>query len=258
MSDLHKIKEYLQYPLQIQVADEIASTSTALKQLGRQGAPEGVVLVADSQTGGRGRSGRSFFSPPGCGIYMSLLLCPDMLPQNAALLTAAAAVAVSRAIQNVCGVNSQIKWVNDIFVKGKKCCGILTEADIDPDTKKVSFAVVGIGINVMPPKEGFPREISNIAGSVLQAYDETVRPRLAAEVLNLFMQLYREGNTDSFLQEYRDRSMVIGQNINILKGDIITPAFAKGIDDNCNLVVTYPDGREEALSSGEISIRVTK
>ena len=258
MSDLHKISEYLQYPLQVTVADEIPSTNTALKQLGRQGVPEGVVLVADRQTCGRGRSGRSFFSPSGCGIYMSLLLRPDMLPENAALLTAAAAVAVSRAIKDVCGANPQIKWVNDIFVNNKKCCGILTEADIDPATKKISFAVVGIGINVMPPKEGFPCELSGIAGPVLDTYDASVRPRLAAEVLNRFMQLYHAGDTAAFLQEYRDRSMVIGQNINILKGDSVAPAFARGINDNCDLLVVHPDGREEALSSGEISIRVTK
>ena len=253
------IAALLQYDLNIEVETTVDSTNTILKQLGRQGAPEGVVLLADNQTGGRGRRGRSFFSPPGCGLYFSILLRPNLLPQKAALLTTAAAVAVSDAIDCVCGVHSSIKWVNDVFVGDKKCCGILTEADIDPATGKLDFAVVGIGINVLPPKDSFPDELAGIAAPIYDTRPDTaVRSRLAAEVLNRFFALYRAGDTAAFIDTYRQKSRVIGHHINILKGDTVTPAYAKDIDSDCNLLVVFDDGREEALSSGEISIRVTK
>jgi len=252
------ISALLQHDLQLDIKDSVTSTNTLVKALAREGQSETYVMIADHQTGGRGRRGRSFFSPPGCGLYLSILLRPDMLPTDAHLLTAAAAVAVCGAVEDVCGVPCGIKWVNDIFVGDKKCCGILTEADIDPATGKIDFAVVGVGINVLPPEGDFPDELAGIAAPIYDTRPEyAVRNRLAAAVLNRFMSLYRLGSSD-FVQAYRDKSIVIGREINILKGDNITPATAVGIDDNCALLVRYADGREEALSSGEISIRVKK
>ncbi|MBQ8510626.1 MAG: biotin--[Clostridia bacterium] len=262
------IVKYLSDPT-IEVYFRECSESTNL--LARQSAVAGVgdrIYVSAQQTAGRGRLGRSFYSPAGCGIYMSLLLHPNMLAVDAQRITTAAAVAVCRAVDSLLhevgrSERCQIKWVNDIYLNGKKICGILTEAELHMETGKMNYAVLGIGINVRRPKNGFPAEIADRAGAIFDADSDTVDVfnRLAGSIVNEFFRIYRKDapqvlNPVYFLREYKDRSLVIGREVEVIQNDETRPARAIAIDDDCRLVVRYNDGVCAALSSGEVSIKV--
>ena len=243
--------------LPITVAEETRSTNTALRALAEAGAPEGTVYIAQSQTGGRGRMGRSFFSPAGTGLYLSLLLRPvSWKPARAAQLTAAAAAAMCEAIREVTGKEPGIKWVNDILLDGKKVCGILTEASFSMESGVLEYAVLGLGINVYPPEGGFPKELGEIAGAVLDAPGEDVRSRLAGEFLNRFLSCYAHPEDRSFLDTYRRRSVAVGREVTVLSGGHERRAFAYAVDDDCRLLVRCDDGTEQALSYGEIRITI--
>ena len=230
--------------LYINVERTVTSTNILLKEKAALGAPEGTVLIASSQTSGRGRFARKFYSPENSGIYMSILLRPRMPAENAVLITTAAAAAVAVAAENLSGKKTEIKWVNDVLINGKKICGILTEA------------VLGIGINAYTPSGGFPEEIKNIAGAVFEQKAADLRSRLAAEVLKSFYGFYSTLEGRGFLEEYRRRSAVIGKRISVISRDGAVFATALGIDENCRLQVKYDDGRTAALSSGEISTKI--
>ena len=254
------IRKYLKdacRELPITVVEETQSTNTALRALAEAGAPEGTVYIAQSQTGGRGRMGRSFFSPTGTGLYLSLLLRPTTWePARAAQLTAAAAAAMCEAIREVTGKEPGIKWVNDLLLDGKKVCGILTEASFSMESGVLEYAVLGLGVNVYPPEGGFPKELGEIAGAVLDTPGEDVRNRLAGEFLNRFLAGYAHPEDRSFLDTYRRRSVAVGRDITVLSGGHERRAFAFGVDDDCRLLVRYDDGTEQALSYGEIRIAI--
>ena len=235
--------------------DTLPSTNTFLRELAAEGASEGVVAVAAAQTAGKGRLGRSFFSPADTGLYMSVLLRPLLAAEDAPRITTAAAVAVCEALEEVCGVHPGIKWVNDIFLDGRKVCGILTEASFDAETGTLSYAVTGIGINVYEPKGGFPEELRDIAGAVTKERRRGLRAALCAAVLRHFWALYSALPGGSCAAEYRRRCLCIGQRIRILAGRTETPALALDVDDACRLWVRLDDGEEKLLSSGEISVR---
>ena len=166
----------------IQVFSELDSTNQYLKELAKEGAKAGTVIIANKQSAGRGRLGRSFFSPEGTGIYMSILLRPEMELQKSVRITSMAAVAVARAIERVSGIEAKIKWVNDIFLNGKKVCGILTESGINAITGTLEYAVLGIGINVGTIQ--FPEELKDIATSICNECNHTVtRTELIIEIL---------------------------------------------------------------------------
>ena len=243
--------------LPITVEEETASTNTALRALAEAGAPEGTVYIAQGQTGGRGRMGRSFFSPAGTGLYLSLLLRPTTWePARAAQLTAAAAAAMCEAIRQVTGKEPAIKWVNDILLDGKKVCGILTEASFSMESGVLEYAVLGLGVNVYRPEGGFPKELEGVAGAVLDTPGEDVRNRIAGEFLNRFLAGYAHPEDRHFLEVYRSRSAAVGREVTVLSGGTERRAFAYGVDDACRLLVRYPDGREQALSYGEIRISI--
>jgi BirA family biotin operon repressor/biotin-[acetyl-CoA-carboxylase] ligase len=242
------------------VVDRAESTNTVLKQLAEGGEAEGRVVIANEQTSGRGRMGRRFYSPPGSGIYISLLLRPKLMATDALFITTAAAVAVSRAIEAVTGKASSIKWVNDIYCGDKKVCGILTEASIDFESGGLSYAVLGIGINIGNPDGGFPEELKDIATSIYggEPYSPEIRSELAAGVLDNFLQLYKELHTRSFMVEYRSRSFVIGKEVLIIRPNSREQGIVLDIDDEARLVVKTAGGEIKKLSSGEISIREKK
>lgn len=266
--------------LELCVLATTASTNAVAREAAASGTPEGYVVAANEQTAGRGRLGRSFFSPQGTGIYMSLLLRPENCPSGQAVrLTTMAAVAVCEAIEAVSGERAQIKWVNDIYVRDRKVCGILTEGSFGLESGLLEYAVLGIGINVYQPKEGFPEGLGGIAGAVFDTGREDAKNRLAAEFLNRFWSYYhfehgaqeahagREaryhrdarcgaGAGADYVEEYRRRSFVIGKRIAVLSAGGAKNAVALGIDDECRLLVEYEDGVRESLSSGEISIGI--
>ncbi len=241
----------------IEVMKSVDSTNTAVKALATQGAPEGTVIAAEEQTGGRGRLGRRFYSPAGTGVYFSVLLRPYVKALDATLITTAAAVAVASSIETVTGTDAKIKWVNDVFCHGKKVCGILTEGAFDMESGGLEYAVLGIGINIKRPAGGYPPEISHVAGAVYESGEPEAetRSRLIAAVLTKFWVYYNNLTDKAFLPEYRSRSFVIGKDVDVIMGDALRKARAVDIDDECRLVVRYEDGVIEALSSGEVSIR---
>ncbi len=242
--------------LSLHVFDSVDSTNLVLRQLANQGAPEGTVVISAEQTGGRGRKGRSFYSPVGTGVYVSLLLKPKIAPDDATLITTTAAVAVSEAVEALSGRTAEIKWVNDVFMDGKKICGILTEGSFDMESGQFEYAILGTGINVYTPAGGFPEEIQSVAGSVLSQSAPDGKNRMIAEYLNRFLPLYRSLGSSLTNAEYRRRSFVLGKMVNVIASDRVTPARALDVDEKCRLIVEYADGRREALSSGEISVKI--
>ena len=253
------IRQYLTgeaQELSFHVYDSVDSTNLVLRKLAGEGAPEGTVVIAAEQTGGRGRKGRSFYSPQGTGVYVSLLLKPKIAPDDATLTTTTAAVAVCEAVEALSGEPAGIKWVNDVFLRGKKVCGILTEGSFDMESGQFEYAILGAGINVFEPDGGFPAEIREVAGSVLTSPAPDAKNRMIAEYLNRFLPLYRTLGSANTNVEYRKRSFVLGRMVNVISGTGTTPARAIDVDERCRLIVEYEDGRRDALSSGEISVRV--
>lgn len=244
--------------LDLHVYDAVSSTNIVLRELAGKGAPEGTVVIASRQTGGRGRRGRNFFSPEGTGVYVSLLLKPRIAPDDATLITTTAAVAVCGAVEALSDRKAEIKWVNDVFVDGKKICGILTEGSFGMESGQFEYAVLGTGINVYTPEGGFPEEIRAVAGSVFSAPVPDAKNRMIAEYLNHFIPLYRDLGGQETIAEYRRRSFVIGKSVTVLSGERSTPARAIDVDGQCRLVVEYADGTRATLSSGEISIRLAQ
>ena len=244
--------------LQIEVVDRLPGTNAALRSRADAGAREGLVLIAQAQSAGRGRGGHSFYSPPG-GLYMSILLRPEIGARQAVGLTAMAAVAAARAAERLCGVPITIKWVNDLWKNGKKVCGILTEAALDLESGMLDYAVLGLGFNVIAPAEGWPDDLRDVAGAL---YDGTPAPgaraMLAAAFLNEFWPLYRAGLRGGYLDEYRSRQALVGRQV------LVTPrqgeprqAAALGINDEWKLIVRFTgESRPTALSSGEVSVRL--
>ncbi len=241
----------------INVVKLTGSTNADAKRASILGAPEGYVMIAGEQSAGRGRLGRQFYSPGGSGLYLSILFRPRKLPADeAVLITTAAALAVCEAIEEVVGEKATIKWVNDIFVGDRKVCGILTEARFDTESGTVGAAVLGIGINVYPPQGGFPTEIDGVAGVLLNERTPNVRNRLCASILCRVLRYYQKLGTESHIDEYRRRCFIIGKKITVVRGNASKAATAYGIDDAYHLLVEYENGEREALSSGEISIRL--
>lgn len=257
MQGIQKYLEPICSDMKIEVYPTVNSTNIIAREKAANGMPEGYVVFANTQTQGRGRKDRNFFSPCGTGIYMSILFRPVQYSLHEAVkLTTMAAVAVCEAIEEVSGEQAQIKWVNDVYVAGKKVCGILTEASCGLEDGHLEYAVVGIGINVTPPGEDFPNELKNIAGTIFGRAQADGKNRLAAEVLNKSMAYYNMLKDSNYINNYRRRSLVIGKEISIisLKGD--KKAVALDVDADCRLVVKYENGMIEKLSSGEISIKI--
>ena len=250
------VEKYLKTDCKVIVLDDIDSTNNYLKKLAEDGEKENTVVIAKHQSGGKGRMGRSFFSPKS-GLYMSILLRPNFSAEKSLFITTATAVAVSDAIDSLSDKNSSIKWVNDVFIDSKKVCGILTEASIDFETGGLSYAVVGLGVNLYHPADGFPEDIKNIAGTVFDSEisgDE--KAKFAAEIINGFFNIYNNFENSDFMKRYKSKSFILGKKINVIKGDKKIPATAIDIDDEARLLVEYETGERESLFSGEVSIKL--
>ncbi len=241
----------------IHVLATAESSNALVREKANAGCLEGYMIIANEQVAGKGRYGRQFFSPDKTGIYMSLLLRPVHCPATKALkLTTMAAVAVCEAIEDVSSQQPQIKWVNDIYIKGKKVCGILTEASLSLESGMVEYAVLGVGINVYLPENGFPQELQQIAGAIFDIPQNDMKNRMTAAFINRFMDYYTGKNKADYTEKYRQYSLIIGKTVTVLSANKNSSAFVYGIDDECRLLVRYDDGREDVLSCGEISIRL--
>ena len=251
------IERYLAAPgVHVHYHALIDSTNLQLKRLAEAGAPEGTLVVADQQSAGRGRQGRAFFSPSGTGLYFSLLLRPTFSLEDVALVTSYTAVAVAEAIESVFGLPVQIKWVNDIFVGGHKVCGILTEASFDAENGQLAYAVVGIGINVFTPAEGFPADVADVAHAISpqHADAEDTRARLVAAIVDNFMADYARVPERPHLAAYRERSLLDGRSVEVFEGPLSYRAKVLGVNGDLTLQVQLADGTERALVSGEVHI----
>ena len=240
----------------LQVLPTADSTNASLRREADGGAPEGTVILACCQTRGRGRLGRRFFSPADTGVYLSLLLRPkDCVPSQALGLTTMAAVAACDAIEEISGRQAGIKWVNDIFQDGKKVCGILTEASVSVESGSLEYLVLGAGFNLYPPAEGFPEELTAIAGAILPAPRNDGKNLLAAAFLNRLLALYRSGDSGGYVRRYREKSILTGKPVFIETAGGREEALALDIDDQCGLRVQFSDGSTKTLTSGEVTIR---
>lgn len=254
--------------LKVKVERMVDSTNNVLKQYVAEGEKEDMVLLAEEQSAGRGRRGRSFYSPQGTGLYMSLLLHPDVTAQEGTLLTTLAAAAAAKAVEKVSNEEVLIKWVNDVWMRGKKISGILTEGSASLEEGKLQYVIVGIGINIYEPAGGFPEELKEVAGAVFTSHiqKENLRNRLASEFIKNFMEYYQMLPDRNYLEEYRKRCFVIGKKVQIItpsgepykaeEGVDRTSAVVLGVDDACHLQVQYEDGETALLSSGEISVKI--
>ena len=253
-ADKKLIGSYLRYDdIAIDTVDCIPSTNDEMKSRARDGENEIAVLITESQTKGKGTKGRSFFSPDGSGCYMSILLRPLYPAEDCTLLTTIAAVAVAKAIEKFTINKAQIKWVNDIYIGGKKAAGILTEAALSKNGSVLEYAVVGIGINLCQPEKGFPDEIKDIATSIDLAKEN--KNEFIAEVINVFIDYYKNLTDKIYLREYRERLFFLGETVRITQADTTYEATAVDIDDMCHLIVETTDGERKTLFSGEITVR---
>lgn len=233
------------------------STNTLVREKANEGAWEGYTVISNEQTRGRGRYGRHFFSPTETGIYLSILLKPSTYSASQALgLTTIAAVAMCEAIEEVSTETAQIKWVNDIYVKGKKVCGILTEASFGLENGMLEYAVLGVGVNVYPPQGGFPEELLQTAGAIFDAPTEDAKNHLAAAFINHFMDYYKSEHPADYIEKYRSRNLAIGKPVVFRGGDQVKNAVVCGIDDECRLIVKYENGETAHLSYGEIEVKL--
>ncbi len=244
----------MQGPLQYELhtVESIKSTNTALKELARNGAPEGYVLVALTQTNGRGRMNRVFYSPKGTGLYCSVLFRPS-IPIPAYVLTCMSAVAAAETIESF-DIPCKIKWVNDVYVRNKKAVGILTEGAFAPDGSFV-YAVVGIGVNLFPPADGFPESISDTATAVFeQKQDESLRKLFLKRLLQRMKHYYEMLPETPFIDAYREKQMIVGKPILFSDMEGMNRGTAIGIDDSFRLLVKTSDGTVHAVDRGDVTI----
>jgi len=248
----------------IQVYAEINSTNREAKAQAIAGAPHGTVILAEQQISGRGRRDRAFFSPPGSGLYMSFILHSGVLGfHNPTTITAYAALCVCEAIEKACGLKPAIKWVNDIFLNGRKICGILTEAITVFENQHIHEIILGIGINVNTKPEDFPEPLQDIAGSLYpDGKAQTTRNRLAAEIINQLLYADKPSEAQLF-EQYKARLFMLNTDVTVVQGEGKEEkaentekymAKALDIDEHGRLIIQMPDGTTKTLVSGEVKV----
>ena len=234
----------------------VDSTNNYLKRQALLGAPHGTVAVADCQTGGKGRLGRSFQSPGGVGIYLSMLLRPDCPQEQLMHLTCAVGTAMCDALEEAAGVRPGIKWTNDLVCEKRKLSGILVE--LLNDTRGKLCVIIGIGVNCCQQLTDFPEELRDRAGSLAMVTGRRIdRPKVAAAMMEALADMDRNLLTgkEAMLEQYRRDCVTLGQKISVVRGDEIRHGTALDIGDDGDLIVRFDDGHTEAVSSGEVSIR---
>lgn len=252
-----RVSALLDRPMRVLTYDTIDSTNTEAKRLIADGLTDPSLLVADSQTAGKGRLGRSFYSPAESGLYMSVILHPNAPPSEWISITSAAAVAVCLAVEALSGLSPSIKWVNDVYIDDRKVCGILTEAVTDPASGRMLSVIIGIGLNLSTVS--FPDEIANRASSLYtDSKPPFSREALAAAIANNLCALADDLPSGTWLPLYRKRSFLDGKPICYIENSIAHTAVAIGIDDHGGLIVEDEAGCRRTLSSGEVTVRIRK
>ena len=233
-----------------------SSTNEVAKKLALSGAKHGTVVISEEQTQGKGRMGRSFYSPANTGIYMSIILRPTLTAMDSVLITTSSSVAICDAIHKVTGIECQIKWINDIYINNKKIGGILTEASTNFESGTIDYLILGIGINFNNPKDDFPDNLKEIAGSLYKGNSNGInRNMLCAEILNNILSIIPKIKEYDFISEYKKRSIILNQEIMYISGGIYSKGKAIDINNDGSLVIKHDDGSIKILNSGEVSIR---
>ena len=242
----------------IEYLKKVGSTNDIAKGYARSSATARRAVVAGMQTAGRGRRGRAFYSPFGCGVYLTTIVSGREIPADPQMLTIAAAVAVCQAVEQAVGASCDIKWVNDVYLGGRKVCGILTEAEIDLETGRPAWAVVGIGINVYEPQGGWPEDLKGKVGAVANEARQGLRARLAAATIAAFYHLVDDFEDGQVLDEYRSRSNLIGRDADVsFEGVEERRVRIVGITDDLKLLCRDANNEHapiEELSSIDTSI----
>lgn len=234
------------------------STNSEAKRLASAGAPDGTIIIAAEQTGGRGRMGRSFQSPAGMGVYISLLMRPQARPEQLMHLTCAAGLYSCRGIEEAAGFQPKIKWINDLIAGKKKLGGILTEMSVNTATGLVEYAIVGVGINGRQAPQDFPPELRSKATSLLQVTGEEVPlPRLAAAMVKSLTRMNREllAQKESIMSAYKALCVTLNQPVQLLRGGECKGGYALDLDGDGGLIVRFADGTIRTVNSGEVSVR---
>ncbi len=240
----------------MEVHNSVTSTNTVAKERAISGAINGTTIISNYQSNGRGRMGKDFFSPAHTGIYMSIILKPKWDISKSTLITTATCVSVKRAIKKCLNIDLDIKWVNDLYYKNHKVCGILTEAISNFETGEIDSIILGIGINVFMPDNDFPDDIKNLAGCLIKQEEifDISREKIIAHILNEILSISSDLSPDNFIEEYKSNSLVLGKEITILQTNEIVKAL--DISNDGSLIVQDKNGVIKSLYSGEISIRL--
>lgn len=238
----------------VTVLPTVDSTNNEAKRIAASGVTEPCLILAEEQTAGRGRLGRNFYSPAGTGLYMTLLYRVGGSLSAAIPVTSAAAVAVAETVEALTDKQPGIKWVNDVYLGEKKICGILTEAVTDMEADGGTDVIVGIGLNVST--DSFPEELQKTAASLFPA--GVTCNRFASEIAARLMGYAAHLSDKAYLSAYRAHSTVLGKVITYRRGEEENVGTVTGIDDDCGLIVRRPDGSEETLRTGEITVRLKK
>lgn len=246
-------KEYIEnkISMKVEIFDEIDSTNNYLKNLAKDKSQNNILVVANYQTNGRGRLGRTFISDKSNGIYMSLLVRPNISINDAKKITCLTAVSINNAINELTGLNSKIKWVNDIYINNKKVCGILTEAQTSIEEGIIDYVIIGIGINVY--KREFDESIKNIATSLEDEGAIISRNELIIQIIKYIDKYLNDFTNDIYMKEYQNSSCIVGKEVELnIRGNIFTATVLK-INDEGELVVRTLDNEELTVYSGEIT-----
>ena len=236
--------------------DSVDSTNSYAKRLGEKDFIDGTVIIAEEQISGRGRLGRNWASPKGKGIWMTILLKPDIKPEQASQVTLIAAVAVMKGIKGGCDTDIMIKWPNDLVHNGRKLCGILTELGAEID--RINYLCVGIGINANSDEKDFG-DLNTATSIKIASGLQADRKKIIAEVLKSFENYYslflKNGNISFMLDEYKKASANVGKEVRVITKDGEFKAVAEDISSNGHLLVRRDGGRIEEITSGEVSVR---
>lgn len=235
---------------------QVDSTNQQAKKLALEGAENGTVIIAEEQTAGKGRRGKAWISPPSTGIWMSIILRPSVMPENASMLTLVAGLAVCKAVREITNLEASIKWPNDIVVNGKKICGLLTEMNSEIDF--INFVVIGIGINVNV--EEFPEELDNIATSlIIEGGQSYKRKKIVKRTLEIFEDYYKKyletEDLTKIIQEYNEHCINIGRKVRVTGRKQDITGEVKRVTNRGELIVTNQQGKDIVVTSGEVSVR---
>lgn len=252
--NIEKIKKHLKNNVKILVYDRIPSSNVEAKKLALGGEKEFTTVIAKSQTQGKGRLGRTFISNSENGLYMSIILKPNTTPKDGVNITILTAVAVLEAIKETSNTKPDIKWINDIYINGKKVCGILAESTCE--NNKLTNVIVGIGINITPPQNGFDDEIKDIATSIFEKEaPEGYKEHLCATIIDRLIYYYNNIEEKSYMTLYKENSNIIGKEVDVYIGNEIIQGMAIDINDKGELVVKTKNNRVCVFNSGEARVR---